>query len=553
MSWQKESDELEARRSWSRKMGGSENVERQHGQGRFTIRERVDALVDSGSFTEVGSLTGRGEYDEAGNLISVQPAPYVMGIARINGRPVAIGGEDFTVRGGSSPGTHRRKGGQGGFIEDLASTYLIPLINLADGAGGSVRGAEKRGYTVFPGVNSFGRSVQLLGEVPVISAVLGTAAGGPAGRTVLSHWSVMVRRTSQIFSGGPPLVKRALGEEVSKEDLGGPDIAVDMAGTVDNAVDTERECLYMIRRFLSYMPQNVWELPPSEASDDPVDRCEEELLSILPRERTSPYRMHRLLELVMDQGSIFEIQPTFGRALITCLARLNGHPVGIVANNPMVSGGAMGAKEARKQTHFIELCDCFHIPLIFFVDIPGFMIGTAAEQEATLREGMKTVFAIHRVRVPIITLVIRKCYGMAGMATCDKDGLDFKIAWPSGEWGLPAHRGRGCRRLPAGYCERREPGGSREGTGGGTQTVHVSISLRGSLCRRRNHRSTGNPPLSVQLHRPHPQPPPQPCSAPPTKEASRRSFSQRKKNARRETQDARRPPENSAIRKHSYQ
>ena len=192
-------------------MGGSENVERQHGQGRFTIRERVDALVDSGSFTEVGSLTGRGEYDEAGNLISVQPAPYVMGIARINGRPVAIGGEDFTVRGGSSPGTHRRKGGQGGFIEDLASTYLIPLINLADGAGGSVRGAEKRGYTVFPGVNSFGRSVQLLGEVPVISAVLGTAAGGPAGRTVLSHWSVMVRRTSQIFSGGPPLVKRALG------------------------------------------------------------------------------------------------------------------------------------------------------------------------------------------------------------------------------------------------------------------------------------------------------------------------------------------------------
>ncbi len=442
MSWQKESDELEARRSWSRKMGGSENVERQHGQGRFTIRERVDALVDSGSFTEVGSLTGRGEYDEAGNLISVQPAPYVMGIARINGRPVAIGGEDFTVRGGSSPGTHRRKGGQGGFIEDLASTYLIPLINLADGAGGSVRGAEKRGYTVFPGVNSFGRSVQLLGEVPVISAVLGTAAGGPAGRTVLSHWSVMVRRTSQIFSGGPPLVKRALGEEVSKEDLGGPDIAVDMAGTVDNAVDTERECLYMIRRFLSYMPQNVWELPPSEASDDPVDRCEEELLSILPRERTSPYRMHRLLELVMDQGSIFEIQPTFGRALITCLARLNGHPVGIVANNPMVSGGAMGAKEARKQTHFIELCDCFHIPLIFFVDIPGFMIGTAAEQEATLREGMKTVFAIHRVRVPIITLVIRKCYGMAGMATCDKDGLDFKIAWPSGEWGsLPIEGG----------------------------------------------------------------------------------------------------------------
>ena len=190
------------------------------------------------------------------------------------------------------------------------------------------------------------------------------------------------------------------------------------------------------------MPQNVWELPPCETSDDPVDRCEEELLSIVPRERTVPYRMHRLLELVFDTGSIFEIQPTFGQALITSLARLNGHPVGVIANNPMAFGGAMGAKEACKQTHFIELCDCFHIPLIFFVDIPGFMIGTAAEEEATLREGMKTVFAIHRVQVPIFTLVIRKCYGMAGMATCDKDGLDFKIAWPSGEWGsLPIEGG----------------------------------------------------------------------------------------------------------------
>ena len=198
MSWKKEVDELHARRGWSREMGGSENVERQHGQGRLTIRERIDALVDGGSFSEVGSLTGRGEYDD-GQVTHVQPAPYVMGVARINGRPVAVGGEDFTVRGGTSAGTHRRKGGQGGFIEDLASRFLIPLVNLADGAGGSVRGAEKRGYTVFPGVNSFGRSVQLLGEVPVVSAVLGTAAGGPAGRAILSHWSVMVRGTSQVF------------------------------------------------------------------------------------------------------------------------------------------------------------------------------------------------------------------------------------------------------------------------------------------------------------------------------------------------------------------
>ena len=442
MSWQDEVNELQRRRNWSKEMGGKENVERQHAGGRLTIRERIDGLVDGGSFSELGTLTGRAEYDDDGAVTHVLPAPYVMGVAKINGRAVAVGGEDFTVRGGTSPGTHRRKGGQGGYIEDMASKFQIPLVNLADGAGGSVRGAEKRGYTVFPGVNSFGRSVQLLGEVPVVTAVLGTAAGGPAGRAILSHWSVMVRGTSQVFSGGPPLVKRALGEDVTKEQLGGPQVAVDLAGTIDNVVDSEKECFYAIRRFLSYMPQNVWELPPCESSGDPVDRREEELLSIIPRSRTVPYKMHRLMELVFDKGSIFEIQPTFGRALITSLARLDGHVVGVIANNPMAFGGAMAAKEAKKQTHFIEMCDCFHIPLVFLVDIPGFMIGRVAEEEATLREGMKAVFAIHRVKVPIFTLVIRKCYGMAGMATQDKDGLDFKIAWPSGEWGsLPIEGG----------------------------------------------------------------------------------------------------------------
>ena len=442
MSWQDEIDELRARRAQAQEMGGSDAVERQHSQGRLTIRERIRGLVDAGSFAEVGSLTGQGEYDEDGRLANVKPAPYVMGVARIGGRPVAVGGEDFTIRGGTGGGTHRRKGGQGGFIEDLASHYRIPLVNLIDGAGGSVRAAEKRGYTVFPGVNSFGRSVQLLGEVPVVSAVLGTAAGGPGGRAILSHWSVMVRGTSQVFSGGPPLVKRALGEDVTKEQLGGPEVAVDLAGTIDNVADGELECFSTIRQFLSYLPQNVWELPPVVRSDDPVDRCEEELLSIVPRQRTMPYAMHRLVELVLDQGSIFEIQPTFGRALITCLGRLNGHVVGIIANDPMVLGGAMGAKEARKQAHFVELCDCFHIPLVFFVDLPGFMIGAAAEHEATLREGMRTVFVTHQAQVPIFTLVIRKCYGMAGMAACDKDGIDFKIAWPSGEWGsLPIEGG----------------------------------------------------------------------------------------------------------------
>jgi acetyl-CoA carboxylase carboxyltransferase component len=295
---------------------------------------------------------------------------------------------------------------------------------------------------VFPGVHGFERSVELMGEVPVVSAVMGTAAGGPAGRAILSHWSVMVKNTSQVFAAGPPVVERSLGQKITKEELGGAAVAVDMAGTIDNAADTEADCFAMIRRYLSYMPQNVWELAPRvDTGDDPARR-EEALLSIVPRERRHPYNMRKLLSLVADRDSLFEIQPTFGRALIASLGRMNGYVVGFIANNPMVNGGAMDSKAARKQTHFIQLCDTFHIPLVFLVDVPGFMVGLQAEQAATLREGMRTVYTALQATVPMLTVVIRKCYGMAGMATTDKNGLDFKIAWPSAEWGsLPVEGG----------------------------------------------------------------------------------------------------------------
>lgn len=442
MSWRDEVDELDRRRAFARGLGGAESIERHHGQGRLTVRERIGRLADQGSFAEVGQLTGDGQYAEDGTLTKVTPAPYVMGTATVDGRPIAVGGEDFTVRGGTSWGALRRKGGQGGFIEDLAHTYKIPLVNLIDGAGGSAASTRTRGYPAFPGVHGFERSVQLLGEVPVVAAVLGTAAGGPAGRAILSHFSVMVRGTSQIFAAGPPVVKRSLGEDVDKERLGGAAVAVDVAGTVDNAAATEDEAFAQIRRFLSFMPTNVWQLPPVVACDDPADRREEELLSIVPKQRTRPYKMHRVIDLVADKGSTFEIQPTFGKAVITCLARLGGRPVGIIANNPMIYGGAMDAKAARKQTHFVELCDTFHIPLVFLVDVPGFLVGTKAEEAATLREGMRAVHVGLTATVPQMTVVVRKCYGMAGMGTCDKGGLDYKVAWPSGEWGsLPVEGG----------------------------------------------------------------------------------------------------------------
>ncbi|MDH3248182.1 MAG: propionyl-CoA carboxylase [Acidimicrobiia bacterium] len=439
--WGPEVAELDLRRRVAEEMGGREAVEKHHSKGRSTVRERIAGLVDAGSFSEVGSLTGNATY-RGDELVEFTPAPYVMGLADIDGRPVAVGGEDFTVRGGTSWSGDRKKGGQGGFVEDLAKAYRIPLVNLIDGAGGSVRSILKRGHSVFPGVHGFERSVELMGIVPVVCAVMGTAAGGPAGRAILSHWSVMVEETSQVFAAGPPVVERSLGHSISKEDLGGHRMAVDTAGTIDNAARSEQDALAMVRRFLSYMPRNVWELPPRVSIDDDPDRADEDLLSIVPRNRRRPYDMRNLVSMVIDRDSFFEIQPTYGKALIVGLARLDGHVVGVVANNPMVYGGAMDVAAARKQTHFVELCDTFHIPLVFFVDVPGFMVGADAERAATLREGMRSVYVGLQATVPIFTVVIRKCYGMAGMGTTDKNGLNFKVAWPSAEWGsLPIEGG----------------------------------------------------------------------------------------------------------------
>lgn len=443
MSWKKEADEIARRRAMADEMGGEERVAKHRECGYLTIRERIASTVDEGSFQEIGKLAGNGTYDEDGNLQAVKSAPYVMGLGRIGGRPVAIGGEDSTIGGGTNWGEIRRKGGQGGFVDDLAEQYRLPLVRFIDGFGGSAATAKKKGYTVLPGhaVHPRDNSAILLGSVPVVSAVMGVAAGAPAGKALMSHFSIMVKGQSQIFAGGPPLVERGTGETVTREELGGWKIAVEKAGVIHNVAKDEADCFAQIKRFLSFMPQNVWELPPVTDCTDPTGRCEDELLEIVPRDRRQPYDMHKLIRLVMDKDSIFEIQPRYGRAAITCLARLGGYPVGIIANNPM-QGGVVDVKSARKQAHFIDLCDCFHIPILFLADVPGYAIGTVAEEDGTLLEGMRQLHARLQSTVPQMTLVIRRCFGMAGGTALDKNGLDFKIAWPSAEWGsLPIEGG----------------------------------------------------------------------------------------------------------------
>jgi acetyl-CoA carboxylase carboxyltransferase component len=434
MSWQPEVEELELRRQKALQLGGKERVERHHRQGKLTVRERIDELIDPGSLVEVGKITGDAVW-EGGKFKEITPAPYVMGLGKIDGCWVAVGGEDFTVRGGSSAGLARRKGGQGGFVEDMARELLVPMINLIDGTGANVGSALKSKFKRLPAKDGYERCMQLLGLVPVASAVLGATAGGPAGRAIMSHFSVMVRGTSQLFAAGPPVVERAMSTVISKEALGGAAIAVDTAGAIDNAADSEPEAFEQIRRFLSFMPQNVWEMPPYRPTGDPPERREEELLSIVPRNRMQAYDMRRIIELVFDRNSFFEIQPTFGLAAITGLARLNGYPVGIVANNPAVNAGAPDARDSNKMGHFCELCDQFHIPLVFLVDVPGFMIGVEAESMGTLRAGMRAMHVGMQATVPRFTVIIRKCYGMAGALTYVNNRLCYRIAWPSAEFG----------------------------------------------------------------------------------------------------------------------
>jgi acetyl-CoA carboxylase carboxyltransferase component len=443
MSWRAQIEQIHQRRSLAEACGGPDAVAKHHAAGKFTVRERIARVLDRGSFREVGQLAGHASYDVNGQLTAFEPAPYVMGIGRIDGRPVAIGGEDYTIRAGTSFGAERRKGGQGGFIEDLAYEYRIPLINLIDGTGGTVNTARRKGYAVVPGYgqDGFERSVDLMGIVPVVSAVMGTTAGGPSARAMLAHWSIMVQGSGQIFAAGPPVVERATGEKLTKEALGGTRVAVDTAGSIDNAAIDEEDCFRKIRQFLSYMPTNVWELPPDIDCADPADRCEDALADIVPRSARQAYDMKKLVALIVDRQTLFEIQPTFGRSVITALARMNGKVVGIVASNPMF-GGIVDHKAARKQGRFVELCDMFHIPLIFFVDVPGLMIGSESEANAILREGVRARYIGLQVSVPVFTVIVRKCYGVAGGSTIDRRGLNFKIAWPSAEWGsLPVEGG----------------------------------------------------------------------------------------------------------------
>ncbi len=437
MAWNDEVEKIYERRKLAKAQGGPAAIARQHQHGRLTIRERIDAVLDPETFDEVGIGAGDGELDENGNIIGFTPANFVLGFGKIDGRRCVVGGEDFTLKGGSPSPAGLRKSV---YTEQLAVQYRLPLIRLHEGAGGSVGSAKTRSLSAPVYEPARFRSVaEALASVPVASAALGAVAGLPAGRLVASHFSVMSRSTAQILVAGPAVVQRAMGEVKSKEQLGGADVHA-RNGTVDNASEDEKEALQQIRRFMSYLPANVWELAPVKDCDDPVDRREDELLSIVPRQRRQAFDMRRLLSLILDEATFFEIGAGYGRSQITGLARINGQPVGVWANDGRHLAGSMTANGAQKARRFIELCEVFHLPILSFVDEPGFMIGSQAERDATIRHGASAVLTAAMSRVPWASVVIRRSFGVAQVAHYGP--ASYVLAWPSAETGpLPVEGG----------------------------------------------------------------------------------------------------------------
>ena len=444
--WQSELDELRRRQNLAKEMGGTDKVDRQHRDGKLTIRERIGRLVDPGTFSEIGTLTGRAEYDADNRLVSVTPANRIGGRAMIDGRPVIVSGDDFTVRGGSADATIPEKTV---IAERMAFELRLPIVRIIEGSGGggSVKTIETTGRANLPG-GLGGSSMRYkyladnLGVVPVVALGLGSVAGLGAAQVSASHYSVMTKSTSAMFVAGPPVVAR-IGDKqaLSKQALGGWEIQCG-AGAVDDAVDTEEEAFERARRFLSYLPSSAYQVATRGPRTDLPGRREEWLFNAIPRDRNQPYKMRPIIEALVDRGTFFEMGRHFGRPVITGLARIDGLPVAILAGDPFHVSGAWTADACSKVIRFVDLAETFHVPIVHLVDCPGFMIGLEAERAATIRLGVRAMAAINQTTVPWCSIIIRNVFGVAGAAHVPAGRYAMRYAWLSAWWGsLPLEGG----------------------------------------------------------------------------------------------------------------
>jgi acetyl-CoA carboxylase carboxyltransferase component len=425
-------DELQRRRELALRMGGEAALRKFRDSGRMNARERIAALLDADSFREMGRITGSGKYDAQGNLLDLEPVNAIIGSGRIDGRKITVSADDYSVRAGSSEGTIAEKWI---YAERYALTHRMPLVRLVDSAGGSVRLLQQMQATKIPGYAQW-PSGELMHAIPVVGVALGACAGLGAIKVLSSHFSVMVRDQAQVFAAGPPVVKQAYGVDIDKNDLGGVEVHRRSALVHNEAVD-EADALRQVRRFLSYLPRNAFRLPPRMPPRDDPARAEDWLKHAIPLDRRQPYDPRKILAAVFDLDSLFEIGRHQGASLITALARIDGHPVGVLAGDPRAAGGAMTLQSAHKMERHIGLCNTFGLPVVHFVDQPGNATGRDAEVSGTLLGALRVGQAVEQTKSPWISIIVRRAFGMAGAMHAPRHypALNHTYAWPSARWG----------------------------------------------------------------------------------------------------------------------
>ncbi|GAC1321971.1 MAG: acyl-CoA carboxylase subunit beta [Thermoleophilaceae bacterium] len=422
-------DDLHERRRRAELGGGAERIERQHQRDKLTARERLALLIDEGTFVELG-IHGRPHFSQRAMDGAEAPADGVVTCyGRIDGRLAAVVAYDFTVMAGSMGMTGELKVTR---LRELALQKRIPFVWLLDSAGARIQ--EAVGSLFAGSGHLFREEVVMSGVIPQVAALMGPCAAGTAYIPGLADFVPMVRGRGSMALAGPYLVKAVTGEEITQEELGGSRVHCRKSGVADLEVGSDEECIAAIKAYLSYFPANCEEPPPQLATSDPVDRREEGLADLLPESNRKPYDMYELIRQIVDDGRWFDLKPQFGKTVITCLARMGGRSVGIVASQPKQLGGILENDSADKAARFINLCDAFGIPLLFLQDVPGFMVGSKVEQAGIIRHGAKMLYAVSRATVPKVTVIVRKAYGAGYYVMCGKAyEPDLIVAWPSAE------------------------------------------------------------------------------------------------------------------------
>jgi propionyl-CoA carboxylase beta chain len=429
-------EQLQRLRDEAEQGGGADRVAAQHAKGKLTARERIDLLVDPGSFVEfdrfvVHRAVGFGLEDQRPLGDGV-----VTGYGRIDGRLVYVFAQDFTVFGGSLAEAHAQKICK---IMDLAVRNGAPVIGLNDSGGARIQ----EGVVSLGGyADIFFRNTRASGVVPQISAILGPCAGGAVYSPAITDFTFMVRGVSYMFVTGPNVVKTVTHEDVTADELGGADVHGGTSGVAQFVLDSEVECLAEIRRLVGFLPGNNVDSPPQRPATDPPDRRDEELLGVVPDNPNKPYDMHDVIRRVVDDAELLEVHRDYGQNLIVGFARLGGHPVGVVANQPAVLAGVLDIRASRKGARFVRFCDAFNIPLVTFEDVPGFLPGVDQEHGGIIVHGAKLLFAYAEATVPKLTVITRKAYGGAYDVMSSKHvGGDYNVAWPTAELAVMGPKG----------------------------------------------------------------------------------------------------------------